>query len=521
MSLTGRFSLFFLAALGLVLFSFALSLYVSARVYLGRQLSERLAASLAVLAAAAEVHPEGVEWEPQERVLPLGQESGPERLRWMVFDPAGRRIDHSHNLVDAELSAAWIPRPGTTLLPGRLADGKGRFWKISQRAISSRSAEPSRMQAETDSTRTNDSPVTEIFYPFLVLTVCAPLDPMQSTLVTLAWFLVTLSLLIWLFSALLCRWLSRRALIPLTRLVESARGLDATDAGWCLEQVGTADELDLLGRTFNDLLSRLHLAYERQRRFSSDASHQLRTPLTVLIGQIEVALRQDRPSEEYRRVLKSALGRAGQLARIVESLLFLARAESNADLPESECLNLNHWAAVHLANRIATYPALEIVHVEAQGQEVCVRAHAGLLGQLLDNLLDNACKYSPPGARVVVETNRDGEQAILAVEDCGRGIAPADQARVFEPFFRAAGECAPGVGLGLAVVHRIATASGGSVTVKSELGKGARFEIHLPIADAKFFLVDNPKPESLTKAEFAGHDRPSAALTDAGDLTRR
>jgi signal transduction histidine kinase len=519
MSLTGRFSLFFLSALGLVLLGFSLTLYVSARVYLGRQLSERLAASLAVLAAAAEVHPEGVEWEPQERVLPLGQESGPERLRWMVFDPAGRRIDHSHNLVDAELTALWNPGPGKTGLPGRLADGKGRLWKLSQRAISSGSARPFRSTAETDSTRTSDSPSAEAFYPFLVLTVCAPLDPMQSTLAALAWFLVTLSMSIWLLSALLCRWLSRQALIPLTKLVESARNLDATDPGWCLEQVGTGDELDLLGRTFNDLLSRLHLAYERQRRFSSDASHQLRTPLTVLIGQIEVALRQERPLEEYRRVLKSALGRAGQLARIVESLLFLARAETHAALPECVCLELNHWAALHLANRTVTDPAMEIVHVGAQSEGLCVRAHASLLDQLLDNLLDNAGKYSPPGARVVVETVRDGENAVLAVEDHGPGIAPADQARVFEPFFRAAGGGVPGVGLGLAVVHRIAIAFGGSVTVRSELGKGARFEIRLPIADARFSLLDDSKPEDLPKAVLAHRHGAAAAIFDTGNLT--
>ena len=519
MSLTGRFSLFFLSALGLVLVGFSLSLYVSARFYLGRQLSDRLAASLAVLAAAAEVHAEGVEWEPQERVLPLGQEAGPERLRWMVFDPAGHRIDHSHNLVDAELTALWNPGPGKTGLPARLADGKGRFWRLSQRAISSGSARPLGSRADRDSTPTSDSPSAEVFYPFLVLTVCAPLDPMQSTLAALAWFLVSLSLSIWLLSALLCRWLSRQALIPLTKLVESARNLDATDPGWCLEQVGTADELELLGHTFNDLLSRLHLAYERQRRFSSDASHQLRTPLTVLIGQIEVALRQERPLEEYRRVLKSALGRAGQLARIVESLLFLARAETQATLPESECLELNHWAALHIANRTATDPAMEIVHAGVHSQRLCVRAHVSLLDQLLDNLLDNACKYSPPGARVVVETVRDGEDAVLAVEDRGPGIAPADQARVFEPFFRAAGGGVPGVGLGLAVVHRIAIAFGGSVTVRSELGKGARFEIRLPIADTRFSLLDDSKPGALAKAVFARGDGAIAAMIDGGDLT--
>ncbi len=120
----------------------------------------------------------------------------------------------------------------------------------------------------------------------------------------------------------------------MARMVESARDLNPDDPGWCLEEAGTGDELDDLGRAFNDLLSRLHVAYQRQRRFSSDASHQLRTPLTVLIGQIEVALRQERSGEEYRRVLKSALGRAVQLGQIVEALLFLGRADSDAQLPD-------------------------------------------------------------------------------------------------------------------------------------------------------------------------------------------
>ncbi len=106
MSLTGRFSALFLSAMALVLVGFSTALYVSARIYFERQIRDRLSTALAVLSAAAEVHPDGVEWEPQERILPLGQESGADRLRWMVFDDRGRRIDHSRNLVDADLTAA-------------------------------------------------------------------------------------------------------------------------------------------------------------------------------------------------------------------------------------------------------------------------------------------------------------------------------------------------------------------------------------------------------------------------------
>ncbi len=135
MSLTGRFSALLLSALGLVLFGFSTALYVSARIYLDRQISDGLSSALAVLAAAAEIHPDGVEWEPQGRILPLGQESGAERLRWMVFDDRGHRIDHSRNLADADLTSAWVPHTETAELPRRLIDLHGRPWQVSQRRI--------------------------------------------------------------------------------------------------------------------------------------------------------------------------------------------------------------------------------------------------------------------------------------------------------------------------------------------------------------------------------------------------
>ena len=434
MSLTGRFSAFFLSALALVLVGFSTALYVSARIYFERQVRDRLAAALAILSAAAEIHPDGVEWEPQERVLPLGQESGADRLRWMVFDDRGRRVDHSRNLVDADLTAAWTPRAGTAELPARLVDRQGRSWRASQRRIRPDGAHRSGSRAAVDRKEAADPDASEVLHPSLVLTACAPLDPTEATLATLGWFLVALSVGIWLLAAVLCRRLSRRALTPLTRMVASARGLDAADAGWCLDEAGTGDELDELGRAFNELLSRLHVAYERQRRFSGDASHQLRTPLTVLIGQIEVALRQERSGEEYRRILGSALGRAVQLGQIVEALMFLGRAEADAQLPECEPLELDRWVAEHLATR----PAAEVVHRALQGDGAWVRAHPPLLGQLLDNLLDNACKHGRPGTPILVQTSREGGVVVLAVEDAGPGIPPEDIPRVFEPFYRSA-----------------------------------------------------------------------------------
>lgn len=484
MSLTGRFSALVLSLLALVLVGFSTAMYVSARVYLHRQLRDRIDAALAVLAAAVEVHPGGVEWEPQERILPLGVGSGGERLRWLVTDGRGGRLDHSRNLDDADLTPAWAPRPGSAELPARLADRAGAMWQIGQRRIvpgavaatgsivAARSGEPAGEAAGPG------------LHPALVLTVAAPVGPMEGTLATLAWFLLALAGGIWLLAALLCRWLSRRALAPLTSLAASARGLDAADPGWSLEAAGTGDELDDLGRAFNELLARLQVAYERQRRFGGDAAHQLRTPLTVMIGQVEVALRRDRPAEEYRRVLGSVLGRARQLGEMVEALLFLVKVEGQASLPPAGPLDLGEWAAEFLAARAPSARAPVVLRRDEAAGALRVRAHAPLLAQAIENLLDNAAKHGRDGAEIVVALAREGDEAVLAIEDRGPGIDPDEIPHIFEPFYRSPGarrRGVPGVGLGLPLVRRIVLAFGGSIAARPAVPQGLRVEIRLPI----------------------------------------
>lgn len=464
MKLTTRLSAFFLASLAIVLVGFSVALFVSARIYLHRQVDDRLASALAVLSAAAEVHPDGVEWEASERELTLGQTHGPDRLRWIVFDGDGQVVDRSPNLDDPGLSPEWTQQLGSTKPPERLRDRRGSAWKMALRRL-----------GPVD--RAGDAP-----YPReLILTVAAPLAPVELTLGTLSLFLVGVSLAVWSVAAILGRWMVRRALAPLTQLVRSAQELDATDPGWSLPTTATGDELDDLGRAFNDLLARLRVAFERQRRFSSDASHQLRTPLTALVGQIEVALRRDREPEEYRRVMGLLRGQARGLAQIVEALLFLGRADSEAGLPEATPLDLAAWIAGHLGG----HPLAGTIAVEANGP-VWVRAHAPLLAQLVDNLLDNAAKYGHPGETIVVRVDDEAGSARLVVEDHGPGIEPVDLPRVFEPFFRsihARRRGRQGVGLGLAVVQRIATAFGGTIAVESVAGQGCRFVLKLPRID--------------------------------------
>ncbi len=510
MGLTNRFSALFLSALGLILLGFSTTLYLSAHIYLHRQAKERLSSALAVLAAAAEIHADSVEWEPQERALPLGQESGNERLRWLVFDERGVRVDHSRNLVESELTPAWTPQKGTVRLPDRLSDRQGRVWGIAQRRLlpSTPRATGSRAAAINERPRPPDP--ADAVYPSLVLTVAAPLEPIRATLATLFAFLALLSLGIWLLAALVCRRFSKQALRPLTQMAASARSLDASDLGWRLEETRTGDELEELGDAFNNLLSRLHLAYEQQRRFSSHASHQLRTPLTVLIGQLEVALRHERSGEEYRRALRSALGRAVQLGQIVETLLFLARADADARIPGRETLQLDSWLTAHLACRGTSVRGSDIEYRPPAESPLWIQSHPVLLGQLLDNLLDNAEKYGAPGTPIEVRAFQEGDEVLLEVEDHGQGISPADVSRIFEPFYRspqARRQGAPGIGLGLAVVQRIASALGGTVEVESELGHGSRFRCRFPAAKASEPTLDSAdNPEVLGVPQLPAED---------------
>jgi two-component system, OmpR family, sensor kinase len=485
MSLTRRFTVLCLAVLSVELLVFSTAVYVSARIYLDRQARERVEAALAVLAAAAEIHPKGVEWEPQERDLPLGQETGPDRLRWLVFDDRGRRVDHSRNWTEAELASEGADQTPTSEMTDRVVDHLKKTWLVFRRRVLPDVPPGLGSGATRHEVAPAESSPGEVLHPYLMIVVHAPINPREAMLANLAAFLVAVSVGSWLLAALFCRRLSRRALAPLTRMVESARGLDAVDPGWHVEEPGTGDELDELGRAFNDLLARLQMAFHRQRRFSDDASHQLRTPLTVLTGQMEVALRQDRSAEEYRRALTAALARGVQLRQIVEALLFLGRASADAALPDVEPLELNRWIADHLSERHRGISPGEVVqHAPADGP-LWVSLHSGLLAQLIDNLLDNACKYGRPDSTVRIESRREGDLALLVVEDTGQGIAEEDLPRIFEPFFRSKRvrrQGIPGVGLGLSVVERIAVAFGGAVTVESKVGSGSRFEIRLPAA---------------------------------------
>lgn len=479
MTLTSRLSLFFVLALALVLATFSSALYALARIHLHRQVGERLDAALNTLLAVTEVKIEGVEWDATDRQLTIA--SGPlgEQMIWLVYDVDGQVVATAPG-VTSEIAGqlSLLAQPHANAVSWQ--DVHGEPWQLQMRRV-----EALGPVAPTVSGG-------ERRYTALILVAGTSLAPVQATLRQLALVLIGLSLLIWLAALVIGRAVCRRALQPVIHMATAASVMDAVDLSTRLPRSGNGDELDDLGRAFNSLLDRLHDSLERQRRFTGDAAHQLRTPLTAMLGQVEVALRRDRSGEDYRQVLDTVQQQADRLRRIVEALLFLARADADAQLPDQTVIELRDWLPTHLQCWTDHPRSADLTPLSVPEIPCCVRANTALLAELLNVLIENACKYSAAGTPIAMQLRHRDGVVELSVQDRGHGIAPHDQAHLFEAFFRSAATRSrgiEGVGLGLAIARRLACTMNGTLHVSSEMGMGSTFTLRLPAIDESAISV--------------------------------
>jgi signal transduction histidine kinase len=288
--------------------------------------------------------------------------------------------------------------------------------------------------------------------------------------------------------------LARRISRPLAKLAGAAYAVAGGDLAQSVPEDPAITELALLGRAFNIMTSSLRQADQAKTAFISNVSHELRTPLTVIKGTIETL--QDGALDDLagRGPLLASMSRETErLVRLVNDLLVLTRLDAGAlnlkkvsldlgELATSRCQHFERVAALRQVN------LRTVIAPQLPGQcSFPVFADPDRLAQVLDNLLDNAIRYSPPGAEVTVTLAREGDQVACWVADAGPGIAAQHLPLIFERFYRvdqARGRADGGSGLGLSIVRGLVLAHGGRVAASSVEGKGATLTFWLPVAAA-------------------------------------
>ncbi|RYY18376.1 MAG: HAMP domain-containing histidine kinase [Cytophagaceae bacterium] len=272
---------------------------------------------------------------------------------------------------------------------------------------------------------------------------------------------------------------------PIARVVEQVELITASNLGQRVDEGNRRDEIARLASTFNHMLAGVEQAFEAQKSFLSHASHELRTPLATLLGTLETSLAYDKNLTDSQESIASGLEDVRHLIALTNGLLTLARADAPA--PRLLPVRLDECLTQALSYAQAKYPGRELrLHVGpvpplgAGTSPFTLPGNPELLTTALFNLLDNACKYSP--AAVTVElTYADAHTLRVRVADAGPGIAPADQARLFEPLFRARSAAGrPGFGLGLPLAQKVVRLHGGQLEIASALGQGTTAEVRLP-----------------------------------------
>jgi two-component system OmpR family sensor kinase len=281
--------------------------------------------------------------------------------------------------------------------------------------------------------------------------------------------------------------ITRRALKGLDRVVTIAADLSAANLARRIpDGPGEAEEVQRLTTTLNAMLERLERSVHGMRRFTEDASHELRTPIAVLMSEIEVTLRRPRGPAELTSALESALEELARVGRLVDSLLVLARSDSGQLALAPEEID----AAEVVRRALDPYEAVAIqrgldVRWACDGRAP-VYADPMWLGRAVANLIDNAAKFTPQGGAIEVTVRTDGRRGTIVVADSGPGFPEADRERIFERFYRGNGTrgVTDGFGLGLALAREIARASGGELSSANRSTGGAQFALELPLRDA-------------------------------------
>lgn len=324
---------------------------------------------------------------------------------------------------------------------------------------------------------------------YVVLQIAASTGPLEREAMGILWRMLATMVLGTLASAVGSRWLAVRIARPVAEIARQARTVQGGRTGQRITVHADLAEYQGLLEVLNEMVARLERAVQHQRRIVTDVGHELRTPLTAMRGEVEIALRGDRPAERYRQVLGSLLEEIDRLIAIERASSLLLKLDGGGVLPKFELVDLGALVRETLTASLAGGRPVDI----RAAQPVRLDADRAILQTVLQQLLDNILRHTPPETAARITLRREARTAVLVVEDAGPGVADSDLPNLFEPMYRAdpARGRGAGAGLGLTVVAAAVRLHGGEVNAgRSELG-GLRVAITLPL--------DRPPPLAGTR----------------------
>lgn len=306
-------------------------------------------------------------------------------------------------------------------------------------------------------------------------------DYAEQSLSTLRWLLLVLAPIYLGLSVAGAYLLAKRAIRPISNITHTAEAISAGDLCKRIAEPAARDEVQELAITFNTMLDRLQESFQRERQFTSDASHELRTPVAVISACAE-ELEEESLSGDGRETLEAIQKESQRMNKIISQLLVLTRGYEGRYHLDKERLPLREavGSVLEELNDAAAAQKISLFNQVPEGMEVW--ADQSLLTQLLINLAGNAVKYGKQGGWVIVRAAQERGTCVLAVSDNGIGMSPEELEHIFERFYRAdKARDRSGSGLGLSIAQWIVYLHGGEITAQSQPGKGSQFTVELPL----------------------------------------
>jgi len=313
------------------------------------------------------------------------------------------------------------------------------------------------------------------------VTVGCSTEPEFQELKSAAWKLTIAGAVILVFGLAGGWWFVSRALRPIENISAAAAKISAGDLSQRINTAETESELGKLASVLNSTFARLDAAFAQQKQFASDAAHELRTPVSVMLTQTQTSLNRERSPAEYRETLEACQRAAQRMRKLIGVLLELARLDAGQEPMKRMKFDLSRTAqdCVELIRPLADERQ---VKVNSELPPLEITGDSGRIAQVITNLLTNAIQYNNPDGEVRITAHLQAGAAILTVRDNGAGIAAEDLPRVFERFYRADKSRSSGNnGLGLAISKAIVDAHGGAIEVSSTENVGTIFTVRLPV----------------------------------------